>query len=200
MDLKKIYIFLLALSVNSLHSQESRRQPLPTSTPYMDKLMKQDYFSRKYSFLDDNYKVRMGTADFEKYRKKYNFPASATSKDSLALALMAEFNNWDQARIAEMRLSYSWVRLGYHLLLSESETIELAKTFKISHPWLLKESISKGTAPLAQKAAADLRKRLKKLEPDLDFSMMAADELMRKALEINPVRKQKFLQEGKHKH
>ena len=28
--------------------------------------------------------------------------------------LMAEFNDWDKAHIAKLRISYSWFRLGYH--------------------------------------------------------------------------------------
>lgn len=199
MTFRKFYTFILILHINVVSSQVTRDQ-LNTISPYMNNFMKIDYFSIKYIFLDKNFKVTMSSIDFEKNRKKYNFPKKASSKDSLSVALMAEFKNWDQARIAELRLTYTWIRLGYHLLLNETESKELGKGFKIKYPWLVKQKISKENTPLTQQVLSDLKKRIKEIDPTIDVSMMSADELMRKALEINPVRKQKYLQEGRQKH
>jgi hypothetical protein len=83
------------------------------------------------------------------------------------------------------------IRLGYHLLLDEAQEKELGKKLNFKYPWLLKESISKNSTAQAKQIVFELRKRIAAIDPGIEVFMMSADELMRKALEINPVRKKK---------
>ncbi|WP_163407387.1 hypothetical protein [Flavobacterium ajazii] len=162
--------------------------------------MRINYFTKKYTYLDQNLKVNMNSQKFEAFKKKYNFSRTDTARDSLSVALMAEFNNWDQARIAELRISYTWVRLGYHLLLNEFETKKIGKEFNIKYPYLLKEMISRNNTQKVKNIISNLKKRIEKLDSITDLSKMNADQLMRKALEINPVRKKKYKEGSRHKH
>lgn len=201
--MNKINILALVIiicCINISFAQVHTSTVLKTDNSNIQELMKINYFTLKYRFLDKNFKVKMSSTDFQFVKKKYGFSNAQTAKDSLGIALMGEFNDWDKARIAELRLTYTWLRLSYHLLLTDYQTKELAKEFKIKYPWLLKQTIADNSTSKAKKVIIELKKRIQKIEPDLDLSLMSADDLMRKALDINPARKQKYAQESRHKH
>ena len=68
-----------------------------------------DYFSHPNKYLDKNLKISITNNEFQNTIIKYNFFSDRIKKynDSLNVVLMAEFNDWDHARFAIMRLTYS---------------------------------------------------------------------------------------------
>jgi hypothetical protein len=154
-----------------------------------------DYFSHPYKYLDKNLKISITNNEFQNTIIKYNFFSDRIEKynDSLNVVLMAEFNDWDHARFAKMRLTYSWLRLGYHLWLSENDTKKMAKKYGYTLPYLFKEFLIKSGNShdvYLDNFFSDLRSNLLKTEgvKEGDFKSGSVDDLLNIALVKSPDR------------
>jgi hypothetical protein len=173
--------FLLLLSFVS--GQESQIELMNKKSKLID------YFNYNYKYLDKNYKISISNREFQNTIVKYEFYPELIKNysDSLGIVLMAEFNDWDHARFAKMRLTYSWLRLGYHLWLSEHDTKQMAKKYGYTHPYLfkeyLKESGNKNDAYL-NSFFNTLRSSLRNTEgvKESDFKNGSINDLMNLAL------------------
>jgi len=98
---------------------------------------------RKYTYLDDNFNITIPKDTFDLALKKYNFYVNKIKKhkDSVNIILQHELKDWDASRIASLRINYSWLRLGYHLWLSEEQTKKLGEKLNFKHPYKLKQFI-----------------------------------------------------------
>ncbi len=67
--------------------------------------------------MDDDYNIIINLETDEKTIKKYRFYADRIKDyhDSLAVVMMAEFNDNDIAHVAILRIGYTMLRLGYQI-------------------------------------------------------------------------------------
>jgi hypothetical protein len=158
-----------------------------------------DYFNYNYKYLDENFKINISSKDFQKAINKYEFFPNLikTYNDSLGIVLMLEFNDWDHARMAKMRLTYTWLRLSYHLWISENETKQMAKKFGFTQPYLFKDFLSKSASrnnTYLNNFFTTLRTNLKNTAgvKDKDFRSGSIDDLMNLALNKSPERIKDF--------
>lgn len=99
-----------------------------------------DYLTYDYKYLDENFQISIPSEVFQAGIAKYKFyPDMINSyRDSIAVVTMIEFDDWTKSRRADLALTYSWKRLGYHLWMDENEAEEFAKKFGFEHPWRMK--------------------------------------------------------------
>ncbi|QTE21430.1 hypothetical protein [Polaribacter cellanae] len=109
----------------------------------MDSLSKIDFLNKNYKYLDDNFNISISKETFDKAIKKYKFIKSRIRKykDSLSVVLAYELGDEDASRIAKTRIGYTWLRLAYHIWLSEKECKKIGKNFGFTHPYRFKEFI-----------------------------------------------------------
>lgn len=158
----------------------------------IDSLKKFNYLSYKYHFLDSNYQIRIDEKTFNKAIHKYNFLEDRIKsyKDSLGVVLMIEFNDWNKVRIGKQRISYSWLRLGYHTWQSEQEAENFAHLFGITHPWRMREYLVDETNnnPLIVDFINNLRTKIKEESQEQEIDHLSRKKLLNKALLHNPRR------------
>ncbi len=102
-----------------------------------------DWLSYSYKYLDDDYTITMDDRKFQKSLKKGKFITERITdySDSLSVVLTAELKDSDAARIAGMRINYSWERLGWNLLMTGDEAKALARQLNFDKPYRVKEYV-----------------------------------------------------------
>ena len=106
---------------------------------YTEEYRNYDYFSHSYKYLNKDYKIKIPSNKFRALIKEHRFIPNAIEnyKDSLAVVMYGEFDNWAQANIAVQRIGFTWLRAGYYLWLDKKEAKELGQEFGFEHPYLL---------------------------------------------------------------
>lgn len=158
----------------------------------IDSLAKIDYLDYNYTYLDKDFRINIDSDIFNSTINTYEFISEHISsyKDSLAVALMAEFNDWDQLRVAELRILYSWQRLGYHTWQSKEEAQEFAAQFELTHPWRMREFLI-DEANHHQEIKKFYKQLLKKVEKETgraDLDTLSRKEFLNVAMRNNPQR------------
>jgi hypothetical protein len=105
--------------------------------------------------------------------------------DSLGVVLMAEFKDWDAARIAELRITYSWDRVGHHLWKDKKEAEALGKNLDIKMPYRFQELLDKNDEKIVP-IINDLRKKMFLLFRDDAIKDMTVKKLLAFAFKNNP--------------
>lgn len=126
----KIYVSLLfLLCISKIVAQKE------------DSLKNFDFLNHDYEYLDSSYNIVIDSSTFNETVSKYKYIRDRIDsyKDSLSIALMSEFGDWKKSRMAELRLTYSWQRVGHHLWKKEDEIIKIGKELKLEHPYKLQK-------------------------------------------------------------
>jgi hypothetical protein len=131
----------------------------------------------------------MNSNDFNKTLKNYKFIEKRinTYSDSLSVVLMNEFGDWQKNRIAKLRITYKWERVGYHIWENEDFVKELAKNHKIKMPYELQEKFyePKGNSEIIL-IVKNLRKKLHQKFKKDTLKTMSNKDLMKFAFNNNP--------------
>ena len=98
---------------------------------------------------------------------------------------MAEFKDWDAARIAELKLTYTWERVGFHLWKNKDEVEEIAKRLNIKHPYRLQELLLRND-PKVSVEIENLRNKLFTKFNAEELKTMPSDKLLLFAFSNNP--------------
>lgn len=181
--MKQINIIIIFLLVfNIMFSQNNLNK-----FTKIDSISKIDFLSYNYKYLDKDFKFKISKKKFENSIDKYKFSPERLRnyKDSLGVVLMAEFNDWDAARIAELKITYSWERVGYHLLKNKDEVIEIAKKLNIKYPYRLQELLLRNDP----KVTAEIEKLRNKLFLSFkkeELKTMSSKQLLLFAFSNNP--------------
>lgn len=186
--MKSFNILIIALlSFTSTFSQENKEKISRENNPKIDSLVKIDFLSYKYKYLDKNFKIKIPKEVYEKTFVAYHFipEKTKTYKDSLSVVLMAEFKDWDAQRIASLRINYTWQRLSYYLWMNEKEVLDLAKKLKIKMPYRLKE-LFVANDPKVKSEVLNLKNKLYLKFGNEDIKKMSGDELLNFAFKQNP--------------
>ena len=158
----------------------------------VDSLSKIDYLSYDYKYLDKGFKLKVGETEFKKAVKKFDFYPERirTYRDSLGVVLMMEFNNWHQARIAESRISFSWLRLSYFTWQEVEEVESYTRSFDIVLPWRMYEFLidEKNDNPKIIAFLEDLKDKVKKETKRDDLDQLSRKDLLTVAMRCNPQR------------
>lgn len=107
----------------------------------IDSLAQIDYLAYNYRYLDKDFSIHMDSITFHKAMEKYSFITHRITRyqDSLGVVLMLEFDDWDQSRIAQLSITYSWQRIGYYTWQSPQNAQAFAAQFRITHPYRMRE-------------------------------------------------------------
>lgn len=181
--MKQINIIIIFLLIfNTMFSQDNLNK-----FAKIDSLSKIDFLSYNYKYLDKDFKFKISKKKFEKSIEKHKFyPERLRNyKDSLGVVLMAEFNDWDAARIAELKITYSWERVGYHLLKNKDEVIEIAKKLNIKYPYRLQELLLRND-PKVSTEIEKLRNKLFLSFEKKELKTMSSKQLLSFAFSNNP--------------
>lgn len=148
-----------------------------------------DYLNHNYKYLDSNFNISIDSSSFNETIRKYKFIEERiiTYRDSLSVVLMTEFGDWRRTRIAELRINYSWERVGHHLWKKENEIRQLGKQLNIEQPYRLQELFyyPEGNITVI-KIIEDLRKELIEKFESEDLKTMDNANLMKFAFNRNP--------------
>ena len=113
-----------------------------------------------------------------------------TYRDSLSVVLTNELKSGSAARIAVLRLSYTWERASWSLLLPPDQTKDLALTQGIIYPYRfvtdIREHPRKNRA--YRKLIRQLKSRLERLELEESLEGIDASDLMKLAFRYSPAR------------
>lgn len=186
--MKSLYILIIAfLSYTSTFSQEINEKMLREKDAKIDSLIKIDFLSYKYKYLDENFKITIPKEVYEKTILEYKYYPERikTHKDSIIVVLMAEFKDEDASRIASLRINYSWKRLSYYLWMQEDEVLELAKKLNVKMPYRLKELFEKND-PKVKSEILQLKDKLYLKLGMEEIKKMSGNELLNFAFKHNP--------------
>jgi hypothetical protein len=151
-----------------------------------------DYLGHKYKNLTDDYKIIISNADFQKTMDKYSiYPDRIrTFKDSLGVVMLDEFGNETQARIAKLKVGYTYLRVGYHIWLTEEETKELNNRYSFTHPYELRKFIGDASRwdDYMKSFMKDLRNELYKVTEKKEIFELDTEPFLSIALRYSPTR------------
>ena len=151
-----------------------------------------DYLSYKYKYLDKNYNIHINSTDFNKAVEKYQFYPNKIRNynDSLGVIMMIEFDDWQKCNVATNVVGYSWVRLSYHLWLTVDESKKLAKSFKINHPWRMKQFLidENNKNKNVVKFFEDLKLKIYNKNQAIKFEGLNRSKILNLALSLNSQR------------
>lgn len=182
----KITLILLLTSCATF-AQKTSPEMLKKQNLKIDSLSKIDFIGYKYKYLDKDFKFKISKKKYQKSIKKNKFyPEKIVKyKDSLGVVLMAEFKDWDAARIAELKITYTWERVGYHLWKNKDEVLEIAKRLNIQHPYRLQELLLRND-PKVSEEIENLRTKLFLKFGKEELKTMPSDKLLLYAFTNNP--------------
>ncbi|MFB9080811.1 hypothetical protein ACFFLS_21950 [Flavobacterium procerum] len=186
--MKSLYILItILLCSGSVFSQEQIQQILQEKNKKNDSLVKIDFLGYKYKYLDENFKINIPKDIYEKTFTDYKFiPGRIKNyRDSLGVVLIAEFKDNDAARIAGLRINYTWKRVGYHTWMSENEILALAKKLNIKMPYRLQE-LFLNNDPKVKSEIQNLRDKLFLELKKEELKTMPTQELLRYGFKYNP--------------
>ena len=123
MNLRKLLCFVsILISVNMLCQEKAV-----------------DYLNYKFKYIDSEYKIHIDSTTFNKGVAKYNFYENYITgyKDSIAVVVMIELNDWQACNSAKIQLGFTWLRASYYCWMTEVEVKVLSKSLGYNHPWYL---------------------------------------------------------------
>ena len=148
-----------------------------------------DYLNHTYKYLDKDFNIKIKSEEFNKTLKENKFIEERinTYSDSLNVVLMDEFDDWQKTRIAKLRITYKWERVGHHIWENEDFVKNLAKNQNIKMPYELQEKFynPKGNSEI-NLIVDDLRNKLIKNFKEDTLKTMSNKDLMKFAFNNNP--------------
>jgi len=180
-------VIILFLVFNSASAQQFTKQMIQKRDQKIDSLVKIDFLSYDYKYLDENFKIKIPKEVFDKTVSDYKFYPERIKKhkDSLTVVLVAEFKDEDAARISGLRINYEWKRVGYYTWMSENEILELAKKLNIKMPYRLQE-LFLNNDPRVKSEIQSLRDKLFLQLAKEEIKTMPVKELLNYGFKYNP--------------
>ena len=125
-----------------------------------------DWLSLNYRYIDKDYNVVIDSATYQKALVTFQLPAAQmkTYTDSVAVAMMLEFNDWNTANKAISKVGYTWIKQSYYMWMTPAETKKLAASLGLNHPYKLRQWLSSenNTRKKALKVLKKLKTKLDK--------------------------------------
>ena len=158
----------------------------------IDEYMAYDYFKHDYKYLNEDFAITISHNTFQSLVEQYQFYPDKIEKykDSLAVVMCGEFDNWQQVNIAVNRLGFTWLRAGYCFWLSEDEAKQKGEEMGFNHPYLFYRYMRDDDQISEVKILflADLKEKIEKYTHNPDVYSMNTREFFRYALVNNPQR------------
>lgn len=180
-------LIILFLACNTTFSQNFSEEMMKEKDRKIDSLKKIDFLRYNYKYLDKDFKIKIPKEVYEKTFIDYKFiPGRIRNhRDSLGVVLTAEFKDLDAARIAELRIMYTWQRVGHYTWMSENEVLELAKKLNIKMPYGLQELFLKND-PKVKSQIQNLRDKLYLELKKEEIKTMPVNQLLNYGFKYNP--------------
>ncbi len=178
----KILLFSVFIGINIINAQNVKKEYL-----------EYDYFAHSYKYLDEDFSISIPDTVFQKLMVDFRFYPERikTYKDSLAVVLCGEFDNWDQNRIAGLRITFSWLRAGYYLWMTADEAQEIAQNYSFDHPYQFYQYFRYGEKfwdRRMKKIMRNLRNEVATITNDPNIYDLTNREFLKFSLVNNPVR------------
>lgn len=158
----------------------------------IDSFIKIDFLTKKYQFLDKDFKINIDSSTFNKAVKKYNYyPERITSyRDSLSVVLTYELQSFHGSRIAGSRITYQWKKIGYYIWENEQNSKNIGISFGFKNPYRFYEFLIDNTIEDKRKTQLlkQLKVRISKLIKD-SISIKPNKKFLKFAFKNNPQRK-----------
>jgi len=185
----QLLVFLFFFYGITVSAQETSKK---AQKKEMDSIQNIDWLSYNYQNLDSTYKITTTSKDFDEWKAKYRFKPGKemTYADSLKVVLNEELENTSAARVATLRLSYTWDRASWSLLLNARETKELANSMGYVYPSAFIDDLRNPKIKNEQKTEIlqNLKKRLIDLELEETTDKMTARKMMKLSFQYSPER------------
>lgn len=185
--LKMPLLFTAILLASNILAQK----PYAVDQVKQDSLKNIDFLSLNYQYIDKNYQVVIDSATFQKACITHSLPAHTmeTYTDSVAVAMMLEFNDWKYANKGIAKVGFTWQKQSFYMWKSIEETKAFAAAFGLNHPYKLKVLLGdeSNNDPRVIKFLEELKTKLKNNNiPDFDES--ARVKFLSYAYRYNPDR------------
>ncbi|MGB5983300.1 MAG: hypothetical protein WBG46_14255 [Nonlabens sp.] len=188
-------LLILFLTTCSLLSFSQGRRTLLSEKEQakIDSLKAIDWLSYEYDFLDENFNPKITEQEFQAALSEGKFIAARinTRNDSIGVAVYKQIKDFDAMRIAKLRLTYTWERISWYLLLNSQEAQGLAADLGFKHPYRLKEFMEDESNQSKERLAllADLRLKVAQLEQvEENVDSLDLKELFNRAFRYSPDR------------
>ncbi|WP_430813915.1 hypothetical protein [Carboxylicivirga sp. RSCT41] len=206
---KLIVLLLIALISGKVASQEVYAKEVVNA----ENLSNTDFFSLNYRYIDKDYNVCMDSVTYQEALLKYNLPGLLMKSytDSVAVAMIMEFDNWDIANKAISKIGYSWTKMSYYLWKTPEETRQLAARSGINHAYLFRQYITR--ADDNDEQLANIIEDIKTALDDkglTEYNMASRAEFLSYAYKHNPdkiafytnkrAEKKRLMQQYKERH
>ncbi|MCG8579548.1 MAG: hypothetical protein MI866_06515 [Bacteroidales bacterium] len=206
---KLIVLLLIALISGNAASQEVYAKDVVNAA----NINNTDFFSLNYRYIDKDYNVSMDSATYQKAIVKYNLPGLLMKSytDSVAVAMIMEFDDWTIANKAISKVGYSWTKMSYYLWKTPGEVRQMAAESGIKHAYLFRQYVLK--ADDANEQVADIINGIKTAldENNLtEYNATSRAELLSYAYKHNPdkiafytnkrAEKKRLMQQYKERH
>lgn len=185
------YIFLSIISINFCFAQSFNEEEILKKR---DSLIKLNFIDREYKYLDNDFNIiGLDSVAFQNSILKYKFSfrhlPELRKQDSVKVALMTEFEDWEHTRLAALRINFNWTRLSYYLWLSPAESKIASSEFGFNHPYRFYKFLKDSTIVTRQKTSFfnSLLKKMNQREIFLDDDF-SYNQILNKALVENPIR------------
>jgi len=183
-----LYIYIYTLSVLNLYAQNKQEYQLHMKK--IDSLIQIDYISYNYQYLDENFNICISKKKFKATISKYKYYKDRIQSytDSLNIALMAEFGDFDQARMAKVDITFNWQDLEYYLWLPTSTLKSISTVLGFYHPMQLYNYFYNGikTEAFRDNTMDALRQRLYDATEDEEVLGLDNKKLMKYAFHHHP--------------
>jgi hypothetical protein len=126
------HICAISLSQSTTKYKDSILNVIKLKDIKIDSLIKIDWLSKEYIYLDDNFKPNIDSITFKiisKNRRVNNY------NDTLKLLLKYQLKDFDAERIALNTINFKWSKLSLYLFIQEKELKKEATLLGYTHPY-----------------------------------------------------------------
>ena len=180
---------MMTLLISFCHNINAQnfKKSLKDSVDFYEKF---NFFKFNYKFLKSDYTIKITDKQFQEIILKYKYYPKSTYQhsDSLQIVLASEFKSDVQRRMAYLRLSYTWERVGLFCRESSENLKKYAKNLKIEHPYEFKTQLENKNQEnnILINILANLRKELRQQYTMEIIDKMSNNELLNFSFKNNP--------------
>jgi hypothetical protein len=192
------HICAISLSQSTTKYKDSILNVIKLKDIKIDSLIKIDWLSKEYIYLDDNFKPNIDSITFKiisKNRRVNNY------NDTLKLLLKYQLKDFDAERIALNTINFKWSKLSLYLFIQEKELKKEATLLGYTHPYryyeyLIPDDIDEHKSKIFQKIEQELKELGIIIEENKSYK-----DILRLSFKNNPERiklQNEYLKKNSH--
>lgn len=151
-----------------------------------------DYLDFNFKYINCKYEISIDSKTFDSIVVKNNFSHEKITnyKDSLAVVLIGELNDWSEFYKAFAQLNFTWQRISYYCWLPVSEVRSISNKLEFNHPYRFYRSMMNDANkhPLIIDIVDRIKTKLKLINTDIRIDSLNRKQFFMIALKYNPDR------------